>query len=117
MNVHAVGHAIPERALPTLPPVALIRAPFLSKVRTSTVSVEPAGRVGVVVVGGFVPPPPLVVVGGFFGGFVGGWTVRACSEKRPQSRPDVKLRRPSMRLSRLAPTAVRNRRPVETSSP
>ncbi len=78
-------------------------------------SVEPAGTVGVVVVGGFVPPP-VVVPGGFFGG-VGGWTVRACSEKRPQSRPGAKLRRPSMRLSRLAPTAVRNRRPVETSSP
>src|SRR6478735_5673305 len=56
VNVHAVGHAIPERVLPTLPPAALIRAPFLSKVRTSTVSVEPAGTVVVVVVVcGFVP--------------------------------------------------------------
>src|SRR6478752_1455078 len=115
VNVHAVGHAIPERALPTLPPLGvLIRFPFVSKVRTSTVSVEPGGTVGVVVLGGLVPP--LLVVGGFFGG-VAGWTVRACSEKRPQSRPGAKPRRPSRRLRRRAPTAVRNRRPVETSSP
>src|SRR5438067_9563564 len=113
VNVQLLGHEIPERWLVTLPPLVLIRTPCLLKFRISTVSVEPAGTVDVVV----VPPGFVVVVEGGFGGFGGSSTSRACSEKRPHSRPGVKVRTPSSRFRTRAPGADMKNRPVATSSP
>src|SRR6478752_923540 len=57
VKVHSVGQAIPSRLLLTCPPVRPpCGLPLLSYVITWTVSVEPGGTVGVVVVLGFVPP-------------------------------------------------------------